>query len=293
MGNPDCVLVGGCDTSPERRKLFAERWGCEAVYASADDLLREMRPDILHVATHPDSHYRYVKRAADFGVKVAVCEKPLAETIAEARKIAALHSSGAITVLTNHERRYSADYRTVRARVEERVYGRLLSITSKLYFGRKRKLAGQLIHDGTHLADIIAFLAGGPLKKTGTAGNLLRPSGTAFITAVCKPADDGPAVKVVIEVGAERNHLVFESDLSFEEGRIRIGNGVYEEWKSSPSRFYEGFRSLERKESPAFGNTGYFANMMKDAVACAKDSGRRPVSSGPDGLAALKFILSL
>jgi len=292
-GNRNCLLVGGCDLDPDRRKLFAERWNCEAVFASADELLRETRPDILHVATHPDSHYRYVKTAAAFGIKVAVCEKPLADDLDAARKIAALHSSGAITVLTNHERRYSEDYRRARSRVAEGRYGRLLSISARLYFGRKRQLLGQMIHDGTHLADIVSFLAGGTLKNTGVNGNLRKAEGTAFIAAVCKPAEGGPPVRISIEVGAERDHIVFESDLSFEKGRIRIGNGIYEEWRSVPSPYYEGFRSLEPVETPAFGKTGYFSNMMKDAVACAKDRERRPISSAEDGLAALKFILSL
>ncbi len=292
-GNPECILVGGCDTDPERRRLFAERWNCDAVFASADDLLRETKPDILHIATHPDSHYLYVKMAAASGVGVAVCEKPLADGLAAARRIAALHSSGAVTVLTNHERRYSEDYRRARSRVADGTYGRLLSISSKLYFGRTRKLVSQLVHDGTHLADIVAFLAGGTLKKTAVTGNLLKASGTAFIAAVCRLDDEGPAVRVSIEVGAERDHLVFESDLSFEKGRIRIGNGIYEEWRSVPSPYYEGFRSLGPEKAPVFEKTGYFENMMKDAAACARDRARQPVSSAVDGLAALRFILSL
>ena len=286
---PGCTLVGGADTDAERRSLFARRWNCPAVYEDARQMLREQKPHILCIATHPDSHLRYVRLAADYGVPVAVCEKPLADSLAAARKIAALHNSGKIKVLTNHERRYSADYACVRALVAGERYGKLLSVTARLYFGRTRSLVSQLIHDGTHLVDIIAFLAGGELEAPRVAGSLSRKTGTAFILARVK----GSGVPVVLESGAERDYLAFETDLCFSAGRIRIGNGLYEEYESRKSPYYEGFRSLIKTKAKTFAQTGYFVNMMKDAAACVHEPTRIPISGAADGLAALKFILSL
>ena len=286
---PGCVLVGGADTDPERRSLFAQRWNCPAVYADAGQMLGELKPNILCIATHPDSHLRYARLAAEHGVRVAVCEKPLADTLAAARKIAALHTTGKIKILTNHERRYSADYVQARSRVVQERYGKLLSVTARLYFGRTRGLLSQLVHDGTHLVDIIAFLAGGYLEKPRVSGSVSAKTGTAFIHARAQ----GSGVPVIIESGAERDYLTFEMDLSFSKGRIRIGNGLYEEYESEESPYYEGFRSLIKKETKTFTQTGYFLSMIKDAAACARQPGRQPVSGAPDGLAALRFILSL
>jgi predicted dehydrogenase len=284
--NPDCVLVGGADIDPERRLLFSRRWDCPAVFADAEDLLRETQADILHIATHPDSHLRYALLAAKHRVPVVVCEKPLADSLAAAGRIAGLHRRGAVKVVVNHERRYSADYRLAKSRVDDGHYGKLLSAAARLYFGRRRRLADQMIHDGTHMADIIAFLAGGRLRKTAVDGRLDRGTGTAFISAKCG------GVPVFIEVGAGRDHLVFELDLSFESGRVRIGNGIYEEYESRESPYYEGFRSLVRTGAAAPEKTGYFTGMLRDAAACVRDPRREPESSAADGYAALKFILS-
>ncbi|MDR1932955.1 MAG: Gfo/Idh/MocA family oxidoreductase [Spirochaetales bacterium] len=284
-----CVLAGGADTNPERRALFAKRWNCPAVYSGAARMLETLKPDILHIATHPDSHLYYARLAASCGVPVVVCEKPLADSLAAARALAELHRQGKITVITNHERRYSADYILARSRVTSGRYGRLLSLAAKLYFGRTRRLKEQLIHDGTHLADIIAFLAGGYLEKPEVRGNLNKKAGTAFITARIRES----GIPVCIESGAEREYLAFELDLAFSRGRIRIGNGLYEEYESRESPYYEGFRSLIKRKSPAFAATGYFLSMMKDAAACVRDPKRIPVSGAPDGYEALRFILSL
>ncbi|MDR3199952.1 MAG: Gfo/Idh/MocA family oxidoreductase [Spirochaetales bacterium] len=286
---PGCVLAGGADTDAERRKLFAKRWNCPAVYVDAADMLKELRPDILHIATHPDSHLYYARLAAEYGVPVVVCEKPLADTLESAKKIARLHQQGKITIITNHERRYSADYIHARRRVLDGRYGELLSVTAKLYFGRTRKLISQLIHDGTHLADIIAFLAGGYLEKPEVYGKLDKKTGTTFISSRIR----GSGVPVLIEPGAQREYLSFEIDLSFSRGRIRIGNGLYEEYESKTSPYYEGFRSLIKQKTPPFTATGYFLSMMKDAAACARDPKRIPSSGAADGYEALRFILSL
>jgi predicted dehydrogenase len=284
-----CLLAGGADTNPERRKLFARRWDCPAVYAGAEEMLQSVKPDILHIATHPDSHLYYAQLAAKYGVPVAVCEKPLADTLSAAKKIARLHEQGKITILTNHERRYSADYIQARARVSSGRYGKLLSVTAKLCFGKTRRLISQLIHDGTHLVDAIAFLAGGYPEKPEAHGNLNKKKGTAFIGSRIR----GSGVPVFIESGAERNYFAFEIDLAFSEGRIRIGNGLYEEYESKTSPYYEGFRSLVKKETKPFTKTGYFLSMMKDAAACVRDLERTPVSGATDGYKALQFILSL
>jgi predicted dehydrogenase len=84
-GNKDCVLVAGADMDEERRRLFRETWKCP-VYADADVMLKEHKPEILCIATHPDSHLFYCELAARREVKVAVCEKPLADSLEKAKK---------------------------------------------------------------------------------------------------------------------------------------------------------------------------------------------------------------
>ena len=326
VGNPECVLVAGCDIDPEAREQFEEDWAslspAPEIYDSVDSMLKELVPQVLVVATYPDSHYPIVKKASDAGVPVIVCEKPLAHTLRSARKIAGLHRRGAATVLVNHERRYSSDYLAVREAVSAGRYGRLISVCGTLYFGRTARHKDVLLHDGTHLVDIINFLVEAVMNPTarGSPGRLKRRfgpmrsnRGSAYLfgTAPCAGAVGAADVPVVIEVGAERDHLVFEVELSFERGRIRVGNGVLSFEVSGESPYYEGYRSLLPDEAPVIGETGYFSRMIADAVRCVKQgrpaagadggagtgiSGRctqEPVSSAVDGYEVMKFIRSI
>jgi predicted dehydrogenase len=289
--NPDCVIVAGCDTDPERRRLFAERWGA-AVYADADAMLEERQPGIVHIATHPDSHYRYCALALRHGVPVAVCEKPLADTLRSARAIAALSRRGPTRILVNHERRYSADYRKARALLEEGRLGPLLSVRAALCMGRTRRLLDVLWHDGTHLADAAMFLAAAGLRHRRRWGSAVDGrTGTAWLEGYL---ERGPErVPFLMELGAGRDHLIFELEFSCAQGRLRIGNGVFEVWESAESPYAEGFRSLQRTGDAFEGPTGYFAAMVADAVACCRDKTRQPRSGAEDGLRVIEYLNSV
>jgi len=287
--NADCVLVAGCDVDEERRRLFADKWQV-SVFADAAEMVREHKPQILVIATHPDSHYYYCRLAAAFGVPAVICEKPLADTIGEARKINRLAERG-LTIITNHERRYAQDYTRAKVILDDAALGKLLSVRAVLYMGKTKRLLDVLWHDGTHLADAIMFLANARLKHRRRWGApLTARSGTAWLEGELCAEKSAPPVPVIIEVGAGRDHLVFEMEFSCERGRLRIGNGIFEVWESAPSTYAEKFRSLKQTDEVFTGPTGYFANMVQDAVACARESSRTPRSSAADGLRVIEYL---
>lgn len=350
----DCELAAGCDIDEERRKLFAQKWGKilprttltstnsnqrfkdgqVRVYSDAAEMITIHKPDILVIATHPDSHYKYCRLAAEMQVPVVICEKPLADNIKDARKIVKLAYNGGQAgngkpaaksspiIITNHERRYCADYIRAKAILAEEKLGRLLSARACLYMGKTAPLIGQLWHDGTHLADAIMFLTDGLLKhKRRWGAKLSSKSGTAWLEGVIEkkkshrdtentkdtkeekrliksvtsvpPCLRERSFPVILEIGAGRDHLVFEIEFSCEKGRLRIGNGVFEVWESVPSPYAEKFRSLKNTGETFSGPTGYFANMLKDAAACVKDPARQPVSGAADGLGVIEYLNSV
>jgi predicted dehydrogenase len=279
-GNDECVLAGGCDTDLERCRDFSLKWKCSAVFTDIRELLKYGTPDIVHIATPPEAHLPLVEAVLDSSVSLIICEKPLAHESGDAERIAAIHRSGAVRIMTNHERRFSADYLLVKGHVESGRYGRLLSIGSRIYMGRKRPLMEMLLDDGTHLIDIIRFLTGSELE------NIRVFHGHESVVIACTAGE----TPVYMEIGSGRDHIVFELELSFVAGRIRVGNGVYEVYESGTSPFYEGMNSLMNTGSQGPSNTGYFSNMLADAVRCVRDPEAAPVSSAVDGWRAMQFI---
>jgi predicted dehydrogenase len=290
--NPDCVLTAGMDTDGKRRDLFAKRWNA-AVYTNAELMLKEQRPQILVVATDPDSHAEYCRIAASAGVPLVICEKPLADTIKDARSIVSLTQGKKFRVLVNHERRYAEDYRRAKALIDEKRLGKLLSVRAAIYFGERRRLINVLWHDGTHLVDAVMFLSGDEIQHQEVRGaDLSGKEGTAWLLNSLTDSD-GAQIPCIIEASAGRDHLVFEIEFSFSRGRLRIGNGVYEVWESVPSPYAANFRSLEKTGETFTGKTGFFTNMVLDAIACIKNPSLQPRSSARDGLAVIEYLNSI
>ncbi|MDR2343593.1 MAG: Gfo/Idh/MocA family oxidoreductase [Spirochaetaceae bacterium] len=286
--NPDCRLLAGADKSGERRRLFGERWKVP-VYEDAGDMLDKHPCKVFCVATHPDSHLFYCRLAAEKGIPVVICEKPLADSLSSARKIAALPPK--TRVITNHERRYAADYNEARSILAKRTLGEPLSIKASLYMGGNRRLVDVLWHDGTHLVDAIMFICDVFLRHGKRFGpSLSSKSGTAFLYGT---TGGGADIPFCIELGAGRDHLVFEIEVSCAAGRLRIGNGVFEVCVSAPSTYAEGFRSLSKIRSGFEGPTAYFAGMFADAVSCVKDATRVPVSGAKQALAVIEYLSSV
>ena len=288
--NPECILVSGCDTNEERRRLFLEKWKAP-VYKDAVEMLSIHRPQILSIATHQDSHYHYCRLACDFQIPVIICEKPLSDNITEARKIAKLAGQSGCVIITNHERRYSKDYIRAKEILDEERLGKLTGVRACLYMGKTTKLLDQLWHDATHLVDAVMFLTDSILKHRRRWGAKLSSCfGTAFLEAELKNKKSIHPVPVLFEIGAGRDYLVFELEFSCEKGRLRIGNGVFEVWRSVPSPYAEKFHSLQNTGDVFSGPTCYFKNMINDAVLCFKDPKRKPASSAIDGLRVIEYL---
>jgi predicted dehydrogenase len=280
------ALVGGWDPDPDRRRLFADRWAVPTDFDGPESLLQAVAPDVLVVATWPESHAALVELACTAKIPVVVCEKPLTNDLGQARRLVGRVSRSSTRVMVNHERRYARDYRRVREVIQGCSYGPLVTVSAKLFMGRGRTPGEVLLWDGTHLLDVLRFLTGAEIAQVRSWGNP-GVKGSSLTTRFRLGATE-----VFVETASNRDHLVFELDLSFERGRIRIGNGLYEEFVGGVSPLYDSMRSLlpVAVDASALYPTNYFLGMAEDAVRAAREPSYQPVSAVRDGLAALQAI---
>src|SRR5688572_12588724 len=72
---PGCHLVAVCDREPLMALQLAERFGVDRTFVDSDDLLTQMKPDVVHITTPPQSHHAIARRCLEAGSHVYV-EKP-------------------------------------------------------------------------------------------------------------------------------------------------------------------------------------------------------------------------
>jgi predicted dehydrogenase len=123
-----CELVAAADIVPENGAVFAARWGAPAIYVDYQAMLAEARLEIVSVCTWPPLHAEMVIACAEAGVKAIHCEKPMATTCDDARRMAAVCERSGTQLTINHQNRFREPYRVARDLVRQGAIGELRSL---------------------------------------------------------------------------------------------------------------------------------------------------------------------
>lgn len=138
-------LVACCDLIEERRQRFAKLHNVPKVYSDYQEMLATEDLDIVSICTWPDSHCQLVVDTAKSGVKAIHCEKPMAFTWGEAKRMAEECEQRGVKLTFNHQRRFGAPFRKAKALLDEGRIGELRQVA----FG-----VGDLYDYGSHNWDM-------------------------------------------------------------------------------------------------------------------------------------------
>ena len=83
---PAVSVVAVCDAEPLMAEQLAVRYGVRKHYSDVDAMLEAERPDVVHIATPPQSHLPLAMTALDAGCHVFV-EKPLTLCHADSQRL--------------------------------------------------------------------------------------------------------------------------------------------------------------------------------------------------------------
>ncbi|MCR5217914.1 Gfo/Idh/MocA family oxidoreductase [Treponema sp.] len=162
MDNPRIKIIAGCDNDSEKLKAWHEEVPCAQVFESSSALYQHLHPDIIVVAVNEAYHLEEALAAIDAGPKLIILEKPVALNLEEAFKIKEAAEKKNVPVLINHERRFSEDYMAAKNYMAS--IGQVIDIKATLYssmavYDQEEEGSGaySLIHDGTHLSDIVLY----------------------------------------------------------------------------------------------------------------------------------------
>lgn len=137
----DLCLVVSSDADKVHLDLPAVR-----VVATPADLWTDATLDLVVIATPNDTHFALASAALESGKHVVV-DKPFTVTVAEARALADKAANAGRLLSVFHNRRYDADFLTVRRILSEGTLGRLVSFESR--FDRFRPAVRERWREGT------------------------------------------------------------------------------------------------------------------------------------------------
>lgn len=117
------------DQTPARQEL-ARTAGLH-VYSSIQSLVADPAIDAILVSTPTAMHFEHASLALQAGKHVMV-EKPMAMSLDQSQALVELAQSRRLVLSVFHNRRWDADYLTVKSAIEANTFGRVINVESRL-----------------------------------------------------------------------------------------------------------------------------------------------------------------
>lgn len=108
-----CAIVGVCDREKLMARQLAERVSAERCFDDLGQLLKEARPDVVHITTPPQSHFEIGRQCLEHGCHVYV-EKPFTLDAREAEELIELAERRQLKLTVGHDAQFSHAARRMR-----------------------------------------------------------------------------------------------------------------------------------------------------------------------------------
>ena len=195
--------IAACYTrSDEKRKAFAEKYGCKAA-TSYDEILNN-RSIAAVINTTPNNVHRETTCAAAQAGKHVFLDKPIANTIADARALTEACRKARVVLALGYQRRKENHFRWVRKQIDDGVFGKLVNAEANISRDRLGQFdltswrytaegmpGGVMLQIGIHYTDVLEYLMG-PIKAVnGRLAQLVLPGDNPDVASLVLEHDNG------------------------------------------------------------------------------------------------------
>ena len=144
-------IIAVVDPLDEAAQFVSEKYAVEAVYPNHAEMLAAHQPDIVSICTWTALHPQMVLDVAAAGVKAIHCEKPMAPTWGEARRMHQACEDAGVQLTFCHQRRFAAQFVKTRNLIRDGAVGEVYRIEG---------FCPNLFDWGTHWFDMFNFYNG-------------------------------------------------------------------------------------------------------------------------------------
>lgn len=288
----DVILVAVCDNNEEQLRVFSAQYPDVSVYRDYEKMLAQERLDLLSICAYATERCDMVVAATESNVRGIWCEKAMATSLEEARRMEVALAKQDTVMAVAFMRRWSRAYFAVKNLLQDGAIGRLESIN--VHF------TSNMLHTGTHAFDMLRMWCGEVESVQAwldTNSANVRQSGYRFDGGT--PLEDiGGFALLTFSDGVRasihaqnKDYFRFEFELLGSEGLIRIGNTQRELWQRNKSPRFSGFQELEQVAFPAYQEDNAWCAVVENLVAAVEGRATSQCTA-TDGRQALAIALA-
>lgn len=299
MEAPDATVRTVSDPRPERLEVVRSRYPSVEVTREFDRMIADPAIDAVAIATPVRTHFDLAWRALTAGKHVLV-EKPLAERVEDAERLAAEADARGLVLMVDHTFVYSGAVRKIRELVSRNELGQLY------YFDSVRINLGLVQHDvnvlwdlAVHDLSIMDYIIGTtPLAVAASGANHIsgRPTNIAYLTCyfdnnVIAHVHANWLAPVKVRrtlISGDRKMIVYD-DLEPSE-KVKVYDRGFTV-SSDPADMYEllvGYRTGDMW-APQIDSTEALRTEVKHFVDCIQQR-TRPLTDGNAGVRIVRLL---
>ncbi len=197
------LQIVACYTrSAEKRQAFAAKYGCRAAPSYA--ALLEDRGIEAIINTTPNNVHLETTRAAAVAGKHVFLDKPIANTIADARAITEVCTQAKVVLALGYQRRRETHFRWIRRQIDDGAFGRIVNAEANISRDRLGKVeagswrytadgmpGGVMLQIGIHYADVLEYLMGPVKAVSGAFVQLVLPGENPDVASLILEHESG------------------------------------------------------------------------------------------------------
>lgn len=146
-------ISGLCDKSQSAIEKTKAEFGFsnELFFDDAEKMLKKNHSELVVIATNSDSHYAFTKLAVETGARYVFCEKPMANSIADAMGMIEICEKNDVFLGINHQQMFMDCYKNLKKVIKSEKLGGLetFSITAANI---------GIVMNGSHYIDLAIIL---------------------------------------------------------------------------------------------------------------------------------------
>ena len=285
------TIVSCYSRTEKKRQAFAEKYGCQGAQ-SYEAMLDDGRVEAVINTTPNDAHLETTRAAAAAGKHVFL-DKPIANTIADARALTDACRGAGVILALGYQRRREGQVRWIRERIDAGEFGKLVNAEANISRDRLGKVdltswrytaagmpGGVMLQIGIHYADVLTYLMG-PIKAV--SGRLAQ---------LVLPGDNPDVASLVLE---HENGALSTLNASYASASEYYLLNIYGKEASAYYDFHQGLRFLkrgsQRADQVAYPEQDAILAELDEFAAAVRGTGT-PEMDGERSTASLAVLLA-
>jgi predicted dehydrogenase len=188
--------------SPDKREAFAKKYGCRAA-KGFEEILGDRSIEAI-VNTTPNSVHLETTVAAAQAGKHVFLDKPIANSIGDARALTEACRKAKVVLALGYQRRRESHFRFIKSEISKGAFGKLVNAEANISRDRLGKIdlgswrytaegmpGGVMLQIGIHYTDVLEYLLGPIVAVSGSFARLVLPGDNPDVASLVLEHEDG------------------------------------------------------------------------------------------------------